>query len=155
MELTRTAVTSPVGRFVVEGDATGVTRIYLPSEAPRVNGATPAPAVAQAATQLAEYLAGTRRRFSVRLAPAEASDFRHAVWSALEAIPYGEVRTYAEVAGAIGRPGAQRAVGQANAANPWPVVVPCHRVVASDGIGGYAGGDRVKRFLLGHEGLAY
>ncbi len=152
MSLARVAVASPVGSFVVEGDEEGVTRIYLPGEGARARGEASG-TVREAAEELREYFAGTRREFTVRLAPVEASDFRHAVWRGLEEIPYGQVRTYAEVAAAIGHPGAQRAVGQANGANPWPVIVPCHRVVAAEGLGGYAGGDQIKRFLLALEGV--
>ncbi|MDE3108187.1 MAG: methylated-DNA--[protein]-cysteine S-methyltransferase, partial [Acidobacteriota bacterium] len=115
-------------------------------------GAAPR-AVARAADELREYFAGSRRRFSVPLAAHEATTFQSTVWATLRAIPYGEVRTYAEVAAAAGYPGAHRAVGNANHANPWPVIVPCHRVVAANGLGGYGGGDEVKRFLLALEGV--
>jgi O-6-methylguanine DNA methyltransferase len=91
----------------------------------------------------------------VKLRDVEATPFQHEVWSALCDIPFGEVRTYAEVAGAVGRPRAARAVGNANHANPWPIIVPCHRVVAATGLGGYGGGERVKRYLLGLEGVSY
>ena len=76
------------------------------------------------------------------------------MWTALGEIPYGEVRTYADVATSINHPNAYRAVGNANAANPWPIVVPCHRVVASSGMGGYAGGLDVKRALLELAGVS-
>jgi methylated-DNA-[protein]-cysteine S-methyltransferase len=66
----------------------------------------------------------------------------------LEAIPFGQVATYADVAAAVGRPRAARAVGNANHANPWPIIIPCHRVVAATGLGGYGGGIEVKEFLL-------
>ena len=85
----------------------------------------------------------------------KATDFRHDVWDALVDIPYGEVRTYGDVAISVNRPLASRAVGNANHVNPYPIVVPCHRVVASTGIGGYGGGDHVKRFLLEIEGVRY
>lgn len=108
--------------------------------------------------QLAEYFAGSRRNFDLPLLPA-ATPFQDAMRAALVAIPYGEVRTYAQVAEAVGRPGASRAVGQANARNPFPIIVPCHRVVASGGrLGGYMGewgrGDGLlkKEWLLAHEG---
>ncbi len=84
-----------------------------------------------------------------------ATPFQRDVWDALVAIPYGEVRTYGEVARSVNRAGASRAVGNANHVNPYPVVVPCHRVVASTGLGGYGGGAEVKRFLLELEGAAF
>lgn len=79
------------------------------------------------------------------------TDFERRVWQELRRIPYGETRTYGEVAHAVGEPGAARAVGRANGRNPLPVVVPCHRVVARDGIGGFTGGLHHKRRLLEHE----
>jgi len=138
----------------VEGTATGLTRIYMPSESVRATTAAPPPSVARAAAQLGEYFAGTRTRFAVTLADVEATAFQRDVWSALRAIPYGEVRTYADVASEVARPRAMRAVGNANHANPWPIIVPCHRVVARNGLGGYGGGLDVKRFLLDLEGYA-
>jgi O-6-methylguanine DNA methyltransferase len=87
------------------------------------------------------------------LATVKATSFQRDVWAALCDIPYGEVRTYADVAAAVQRPRATRAVGNANHVNPWPIVVPCHRVVAMHGLGGYGGGDTVKRYLLHLEGV--
>ncbi|HET8990676.1 MAG TPA: methylated-DNA--[protein]-cysteine S-methyltransferase [Acidimicrobiales bacterium] len=147
-------VDSPVGRFGVRGTEAGVTEILLPPDRPRPSaGRAPTP-VAAAARQLAQYLAGTRTTFALTLGEVDATPFQRDVWAALTEIPYGEVRTYAEVAAAIGRPLAARAVGNANHHNPWPVVVPCHRVVAANGLGGYGGGDRVKRYLLALEGVS-
>lgn len=110
--------------------------------------------LADAAHQLSEYFAGTRREFTIALDDVEATDFQREVWRELVRVPYGETRTYGEVAAALGRPRAMRAVGNANHANPWPIVVPCHRVVAAGGIGGYGGGLDVKRYLLSLEGRA-
>ncbi|HQU27212.1 MAG TPA: methylated-DNA--[protein]-cysteine S-methyltransferase [Acidimicrobiales bacterium] len=147
-------VDSPVGRFGVSGAEAGVTQILLPSDRPRASaGRAPAP-VAEAARQLTAYLLGERRGFDLPLAEVDATPFQRDVWDALREIPYGEVRTYAEVAALVGRPLAARAVGNANHHNPWPVVVPCHRVVAANGLGGYGGGDTVKRYLLGLEGVS-
>lgn len=98
--------------------------------------------------QLAQYFAGERRAFDLPLAP-RGTEFERRVWQALLAIPYGETRSYAEVAAAIGRPSACRAVGHANGSNPIAVVIPCHRVIGSDGsLTGYGGGLPLKRFLL-------
>lgn len=148
-------VKSPVGVWSIEGTDDGILHIHLPHAALRASkGPAPAP-VAGAALQLEEYFAGNRRTFNVKLATSTSTPFQHDVWDALRSIPYGQVRTYGEVAAWVNRPRAQRAVGNANHANPWPVVVPCHRVVATNGLGGYGGGDRVKRYLLGLEGVSY
>jgi methylated-DNA-[protein]-cysteine S-methyltransferase len=108
-----------------------------------------------AVTQLKEYFNGTRRHFDVVMADVKATEFQRDVWDALVEIPYGEVRTYGDVALEVGRPLASRAVGNANHLNPFPILIPCHRVVSSTGIGGYGGGDQVKRFLLALEGVHY
>jgi epoxyqueuosine reductase len=108
--------------------------------------------VALAARQLDEYFAGSRTDFDVSLAETSATAFQHDVWRVLRSLPYGSVATYRRVAELAGRPRAARAVGNANHANPWPVIVPCHRVVASHGLGGYGGGEDVKRYLLALEG---
>ncbi len=105
----------------------------------------------RAALELEEYLHGARRSFTLPLA-AGGTPFQRAVWDALTAIPFGETRSYSEIALAIGRPRAVRAVGAANALNPISVVVPCHRVIGSSGdLTGYAGSMERKRWLLGHE----
>jgi methylated-DNA-[protein]-cysteine S-methyltransferase len=99
---------------------------------------------------LVEYAAGSLREFDLELDLA-GSDFERRVWAELRRIPYGETRTYGEIAASLGDPGAARAVGRANGRNPVPIVVPCHRVVASDGIGGFTGGLEHKLRLLEHE----
>ena len=105
-------------------------------------------ALPEATRQLAEYFAGRRRAFDLPLAPS-GTDFQRQVWAALAEIPYGETRSYGQIAAAIGRPGASRAVGMANGRNPVSVVVPCHRVVGASGsLTGYAGGPERKQFLL-------
>ena len=96
-----------------------------------------------------------RRQVPVPIFPADvaATPFQRAVWDSLLAIPYGETRSYGDVARAIGKPGAARAVGRACGANPWPIIVPCHRVVGADGaLGGYSAGLEWKRLLLELEG---
>lgn len=101
--------------------------------------------------QIAAYARGERRRFDVHL-DLRGTAFQRAVWEADRKIPYGQTRTYAEVAQAIGRPTAARGVGGANGKNPVPLLVPCHRIVARDGIGGFTGGLHHKRKLLALEG---
>ncbi len=103
--------------------------------------------------QLHEYFAGRRQRFDLPIAP-HGTPFQRRVWRALRGIEFGTVRSYGDVARDIGQPGAARAIGQANGRNPLPIVIPCHRVIASDGsIGGYTGGLAVKHRLLALEGI--
>ena len=103
-------------------------------------------------TELEEYFAGERREFSFPL-DLRGTDFQLACWRVLLAIPYGETRSYADIARVVGKPNAFRAVGMANNRNPVAIVVPCHRVIASDGgLCGYGGGLDVKRKLLELEG---
>ena len=107
--------------------------------------------------ELKEYFAGKRQLFDITLEP-EGTAFQHQVWQALVDIPYGETRSYGEIAEAIGNPKAVRAVGAANGANPIPIIVPCHRVIGSDGgLTGFGGGLDAKRYLLdlelSHSGL--
>lgn len=159
-----TIVSSPVGPLLGLVDETGaVVQIELPGGRTRAElerelgrrGITLAEAperTRELTRQLGEYFAGERRRFDLPLAP-EGTPFQRAVWSELARIPFGETRSYGEVARALGKPGASRAVGRANGANPIPIVVPCHRVVGSDGsLTGFGGGLEAKAALLALEG---
>ena len=119
---------------------------------PRALSIGAARTLAELSRQLGRYFAGRKKPFFLPLAPL-GTPFQRRVWAQLQRIPYGERRTYAEVAQAIGRPRAARAVGSACGANPLPIAVPCHRVVGQGGrLGGYSGGLEVKRFLLEIEG---
>jgi len=118
----------------------------------RLESACSPTACAAPVAQLAEYARGERQRFELEL-ELGGTDFQRAVWARLSAIPYGEWRTYGQVAAAVGSPGAARAVGGALGANPVPVVLPCHRVLASRGIGGFTGRLEHKRALLLLEGV--
>lgn len=110
------------------------------------------PALSACARQLGEYFAGERKRFELPLAPAGTA-FQNSVWNALRQIPYGELRSYRDIASSINNTRAVRAVGAANGRNPIPIVVPCHRVIGSDGsLTGFAGGLAVKETLLRLEG---
>ncbi|MGI3776515.1 MAG: methylated-DNA--[protein]-cysteine S-methyltransferase [Janthinobacterium lividum] len=113
----------------------------------------PTPLLRRARDQLDAYLDGTLRRFDLPLRPA-GSAYQRRVWDALAEIPFGEVRTYTQLAAAAG--GSARSVGQANGLNPLPVIIPCHRVVAARGLGGYTGGEGLdtKRALLALEAEA-
>ena len=107
-----------------------------------------------AVRQLREYFAGTRRKFAVSL-DLDGTEFQQQAWAAMCGIRYGHTLSYAQQAKAIGKPKAVRAVGSANGANPVPIIVPCHRVIASDGsLGGYALGLAMKRYLLALETTA-
>ena len=159
----RLLLPSPVGPLFVEYDDAAVRYIHFwpqgahPPAGTRVEPTRDDPLGWKVAEQLREYFAGTRREFDLPLAP-EGTEFRRRVWDALRAIPYGETRTYGQVADAVACRG-PRAVGQANRHNPIPIVIPCHRVLAHGGIGGYAGqwgegeGLDRKRWLLRHEGV--
>lgn len=150
-----TSIPSPVGelRLVSDGEAL-VSIDFEPLAQPLIPSwvRDPTP-FTLAATQLAEYFAGHRRNFELLLRP-HGTAFQLEVWQALAQIPYGETRSYAELARAIGRPKAQRAVGGANGKNPLPIVVPCHRVIAAGGgLGGYSSGVERKQQLLELERL--
>lgn len=149
----RLSIDTPIGAVLLAGDDSALSHLCLPgtSELASTPGRTPAP-LRLAASQLDEYFSGSRRSFALPVAP-HGTAFQLSVWNALTGIPYGETVTYGELARRVGRPGAFRAVGQANGANPLPIVLPCHRVVAAGGrLGGYGGGPDVKRRLLALEG---
>jgi O-6-methylguanine DNA methyltransferase len=144
-------VASPFRSLCVAVDGDG-RLVEIRFDRRRPEGRRDAKRCKDAASQLGEYFAGKRREFELALAPV-GTEFQLRVWNALRAIPYGAVRNYADIARAIGQPGAARAVGQANGCNPLPIVIPCHRVIASDGtIGGYSGGLAIKHRLLALEG---
>jgi methylated-DNA-[protein]-cysteine S-methyltransferase len=110
------------------------------------------PTLLAAAQQLHEYFLGQRQSFDLPLQPAWGTPFQHAVWQALQRIPYGRTSTYGDIARDIGNPNAVRAVGAAIGQNPHTIVVPCHRVVGANGsLTGFAGGLDRKTFLLTHE----
>lgn len=164
MEIVHTAkIDSPIGSLRVASTERGLAYLELPSASGRglsgwlrrcvpdarcADGFAPNRA---AIAQVLEYLEGKRVAFEIEL-DLRGTPFQSAVWRALLEIPYGETRSYAEIAAAVGQPNAWRAVGAANGANPVALVVPCHRVIASDGrLGGYAGGSELKAKLLAME----
>lgn len=143
---------SPVGRLLLAGDGASLIQVCFQSgprpQQPAEGWVAAAAPFRAAIAQLDEYFAGGRRRFDLPLAP-RGTDFQRRVWRALSDIPYGKTISYGELARRIGKPSASRAVGLANGANPLPIVVPCHRVIGSDGsLTGYGGGIDRKRFLL-------
>jgi methylated-DNA-[protein]-cysteine S-methyltransferase len=136
----------------LEAGERGILRVYF-GMPPGVDGEADNshPLLGEAVRQLGEYFAGVRRAFDLPL-DLRGTAFQLRVWNALLRIPYGETRTYGQLASALGRPGATRAVGAANGANPVGIIVPCHRVVAAGGgLGGFGGGLGRKRFLLALE----
>ena len=138
---------SPVGELTLVEEHGALTGLYFGTRCLLGEKGT-SPLLEEAARQLQEYFAGCRREFSLPLAP-RGTEFQRQVWHALEGIPYGETRTYGEIARAIGKPKACRAVGMANHRNPLSILVPCHRVVGADGsLTGYGGGLEAKQFLL-------
>ena len=145
---------TPIGRLVLESDGDVLIGVWLPHE--RRHGRRDAddvpPVLKETATQLEEYFAGERTAFDLPM-ELDGTDFQREVWNELTRIPYGETISYGELARRVGRPNGPRAVGQANGRNPIPIIVPCHRVLASNGIGGYGGGLKVKRALLAVEGV--
>ena len=136
---------SPIGLLTIEETDGAITALRFGGE---TVSPPPTPLLQRAAQQLTEYYAARRRTFDLPLRP-QGTVFQQAAWSALCAIPYGQTRTYAQQAAAIGNPKACRAVGMANHRNPLPLFIPCHRVIGAGGkLTGYAGGLAVKRFLL-------
>jgi methylated-DNA-[protein]-cysteine S-methyltransferase len=145
-------VHTPIGRIVLESDGDVLIGLRLPNAVGLGRRDEESPVLKEAATQLEEYFAGERTDFDVPL-ELDGTDFQREVWSELTRIPYGETISYGELARRVGRPRGPRAVGQANGQNPIAIIVPCHRVVASNGIGGYGGGFTCKRALLALEGV--
>ena len=156
--LTSTSYDSPVGTLTLVGGPAGLRAVLWPGDrAARAgisrNALVPGEATVLAATarQLDEYFAGARTAFDLPL-DLHGTPFQLAAWQALAEIPYGETRTYTQQAEVIGRPTAVRAVGAANGRNPLSIVLPCHRVVGSDGtLRGFGGGLEVKAALLALE----
>ena len=151
----RRVLTSPIGPLLLveENGALAELRIGEAPNGPVDCGDDGSPLLAEAARQLAAYFAGSLRDFDLPLAPA-ASPFQARMRAAMLAIPFGETRTYGELARDLGDNTDPRAIGQGCGANPLPILVPCHRVVAAGGkLGGYSGGSgrTTKRWLLGHE----
>lgn len=148
-------IESPIGPLLLAGDAEGV-RFLLFSKGRAV--AVPAPdwrsdagLLKEPARQLVAYFKGTLRQFDIPVAP-EGTPFQRSVWAALQQIPYGETISYGELARRLGNPKAVRAVGLANGSNPVAIIIPCHRVIGSNGsLVGYGGGLATKQALLALE----
>lgn len=152
-----TTLESPLGSIQLYADNGALVAVELRSQTrPQLpttseGSAATTRILERAAAQLTEYFLGQRTAFDVPLAP-QGTDFQRLVWTQLAAIPHGETRSYRDIAVAVGRPAASRAVGAANARNPIAIIVPCHRVIGANGtLTGYAGGLAAKRWLLEHE----
>jgi len=140
-------IDSPIGELLLAGDGRSLSAVHMDGS-PRPGWRRDPHALREAAGQLRAYFAGELREFDLPLAP-EGTPFQREVWSALREIPYGTTISYAELAAAVGRPHAARAVGAANGRNPVAVVIPCHRVIGASGaLTGYGGGLARKRLLL-------
>jgi methylated-DNA-[protein]-cysteine S-methyltransferase len=125
-----------------------ITGVFFNTETPSGFIKAETPLIKKAAAQIEEYLNGKRKKFSLPLA-MRGTEFQMDVWRALQSIPYGETRSYKEIAELVNRPKAVRAVGMANHRNPISIIVPCHRVIGHDGsLTGYGGGLPLKRYLL-------
>lgn len=158
-------IETPLGRWLVAEGARGAVYVDIAAgaEVERLRdwarAWAPGARIAEgeldgrAAEQLAQYARGERRSFDVTLDP-RGSELELAVWHALRSIPFGGTETYGALASRIGRPGAGRAVGTAAGRNPLPILVPCHRLVASSGPGGFSAGLELKRALLAHEAVS-
>jgi methylated-DNA-[protein]-cysteine S-methyltransferase len=145
-----TQMKSPIGELLLFGSEDALRGLYMAAR-PQPGWKRADDAFKHARDQLDEYFAGARHEFDIEL-DLRGSAFQRAVWDALLEIPYGETRSYGEIARRIGRPDRARAVGAANGSNPVSIVVPCHRVIGADGsLTGYGGGLERKRWLLEHE----
>ena len=139
------------GTFYAAWDEEGISALLFPGALPE-GPLTTSSLLSELARQLEDYFQGKRTCFDLPLS-LRGTPFQLSVWQALRGIPYGEVVTYGELARWIGRPRAARAVGRAVGANPVPIIVPCHRVVAARGLGGYGPGRHWKERLLRLEGI--
>ncbi len=150
MSLSQRKIPSPVGELYLVASTKGLRGIYNQKQAVPLKASE---LLDSASREIHEYFSGDRKKFTVPL-DFEGTDFQKKVWSELVKIPYGTTVSYRDIATRISSPKAVRAVGSANGRNPLWIVVPCHRVIAADGgLGGYAGGLKMKSKLLELEGL--
>jgi len=154
--LTYDEVPAPIGRLIVASDGASIVGVWManasPSDPSWASARGEDACLREARAQLDAYFAGRLRQFDLPLSP-NGTEFQRRVWLALQAIPFGTTISYAELARHVGSGAAVRAVGAANGRNPIPIIVPCHRVIGSDGsLTGFGGGLDRKRWLLTHEG---
>lgn len=141
---------SPIGLIEIGGTPDGITSLFFVEE--RRPDVTSNIVCAEGVRQISEYFEGSRKEFDLPIT-FKGTEFQHQVWTELTVIPFGQTVSYGDLARAIGKPSAVRAVGAANGDNPISIIVPCHRVIGSDGgLTGYGGGRERKEWLLKHEG---
>jgi len=141
---------TPMGMLEIKGDTSGLVSIHFIDSEATTTGVIPE-VLLSAVTQLKEYFNKTRTHFQLPLNP-DGTDFQKKVWKQLESIPFGKTTTYQKVANELGDPKVIRAAASANGKNPIAIIIPCHRVIGSDGsLTGYAGGLHRKKWLLEHE----
>ena len=134
--------------LVITDDGSAITGLFFDRKRAAGVKKNETPLIQKAAAQIKEYFEGSRKQFKLPLS-MHGTEFQLAVWQALQKIPYGETRSYKEIAASIGRPKAVRAVGMANNRNPISIIVPCHRVIGHSGkLVGYGGGLPLKQYLL-------
>lgn len=141
---------TPIGLITIAENGTAITHIHFgePDDLQSCGTDRSTQLLEMAFTQLSEYFSGSRTVFDLPLCPA-GTEFQQKVWRALQEVPYGETRTYGEIAARVGSPKASRAVGMANHHNPIAIVIPCHRIIGKNGtLTGYAGGLSIKQTLL-------
>ena len=145
-------INSPLGKVVINGDGDGIASVSVSDDT--INETAVPEPLKECVAQLMEYFEGNRKTFDLKLNPT-GTEFQKKVWSALLTIPYGKTKTYLELTKELGDVKAIRAVANANGKNPLWIIIPCHRVIGSDGsLVGYAGGLGRKKWLLNHESVA-
>lgn len=148
--MSRAIIKTPVGNAILEGDVNGISKLILTEEVQEESGSIP-PELEVAKEQLQQYFRGERTEFDLKLNPG-GTEFQKRVWQSLLSIPFGKTTSYLDLAKDLGDPLAIRAVAAANGKNPLWIIIPCHRVIGSDGsLTGYAGGLWRKKWLLEHE----
>lgn len=146
----KTHINTPLGVLLIEGTIEGITSILFTEET-LATPATVPEVLKEAVQQLQEYFNKTRNEFTLQLAP-QGTQFQQKVWKELQSIPFGKTTSYQQMANQLGDPKVIRAAASANGKNPISIVIPCHRVIGSDGsLTGYAGGLHRKKWLLAHE----
>lgn len=141
---------SPLGALLITGNEAGIASVGFIDAPKHISGEIPL-SLQDAVQQLREYFSGTRQDFQLKLNP-DGTEFQKKVWNTLAEIPYGTTRTYQKIANILGDPKVIRAAAAANGKNPIAIIIPCHRVIGSDGsLTGYAGGLHRKKWLLAHE----
>ncbi|HZW62622.1 MAG TPA: methylated-DNA--[protein]-cysteine S-methyltransferase [Flavobacteriaceae bacterium] len=145
-------IQSPIGNITITGNSSGIASVSIASGNPAVSTSPAVPkSLSRCVTQLHEYFAGERQIFDLKLNP-EGTDFQKRVWNLLLTVPYGKTISYLELSKLLGDVKAIRAVAGANGKNPICIIIPCHRIIGSDGsLTGYAGGISRKKWLLNHE----